>query len=163
MRITANDDSGFLAVVDPHAYRGFVSESWTYDTLFGHFAAAMAERSLLIWGTGREDEWTVDVSVGDPVPGTAFRRISGPIRVTAGALLLTSYESLTMAAQFGDVALPEEHERDQVFELPSGDYVCEVVQWADPDEDADEPDTRFTLTFTPGRDAPSWTAPPWHA
>ncbi|WP_446217599.1 hypothetical protein [Micromonospora sp. IBHARD004] len=103
------DDSGFLALVDHHAYQGFVHADWTYDTLLDHFRAAITERSLLVWGTGREDVWTVDVVVDGLAPPTGFRRTIGPIHVTAGQLHLTNYESLTMAAQFGQVRLPEPH------------------------------------------------------
>jgi hypothetical protein len=51
------DDSAFLALVDPGAYRGFVHADWTLELLLAHFAAEMAERRLLIWGTGNENTW----------------------------------------------------------------------------------------------------------
>jgi len=54
-RFEVNDDSGLIALVDHHAYPTFVSNEWTYETLFGHFRTAMAKRSLLVWGTGREE------------------------------------------------------------------------------------------------------------
>jgi hypothetical protein len=73
-RFEVTDDSGFLALVDHHAYRGFVDANWTYDGLLAHFRSAMAERSLLLWGTGREDMWTVDVVVDGLAPLAGFRR-----------------------------------------------------------------------------------------
>jgi hypothetical protein len=108
-RFEVTDDSGFLALVDQHAYLGFVAADWTYDSLMTHFRAAMEKRSLLVWGTGREDVWTVDVVVDGPAQPAGFRRTLGPVNVTAGQLYLTNYESLTMAAQFDDVRLPEPH------------------------------------------------------
>jgi hypothetical protein len=55
------DDSGFLALVVPAAYETFVASNWTFDQIMGHFKGQMARRSLLIWGTGLEGFWNVDV------------------------------------------------------------------------------------------------------
>ncbi len=55
------DDSGFLAVVVPASYEGFVDRDWQLDQLFDHFRQQMLQRSLLIWGTGLEGRWRVDV------------------------------------------------------------------------------------------------------
>lgn len=160
-RFEATDDSGFLALVDHHAYQGFVGADWTYDTLLAHFRAAMAERSLLLWGTGREDLWTVDVVVDGLAPPAGFRQTIGSIQVTAGQLHLTNYESLTMAAQFNDVHLPEPHLQDLVFELRNGMYRCEIVQLEDPDDEQRAvPD--FVLTLATGSAVEPWREPPWH-
>ncbi|GAB3986313.1 hypothetical protein V1634_06010 [Plantactinospora veratri] len=165
-KFEVTDDSGFLGLVDHHVYQGFVNKDWTYESLFGHFCAAMEQRSLLLWGTGRENDWTVEVIVGDLVEQPGFRRAAGPIRVTAGQLHLVNYESLTMAAQFDDVRLPEPHRQDLVFEVPTGIYRCEVNQLDDPDVDLeDDPDRsrpHFLLTLTAGRQAEPWRTPPWH-
>jgi hypothetical protein len=190
-RFQISDDSGFLALVDPNLYQGFVDRDWTYESLFTHFRQEMGRRSLLLWGTGREDFWTVEVVTDDCDEyerPTGYRRVSGPIRVSAGQLHLTNYESLTMAAQFPDVRLPEPHLRDLVFEVPDGEYVCEIIQLADPgsDQDADEDDERryelvygggegedeageglgkepdFVLVLSAGPRAETWREPPWH-
>jgi hypothetical protein len=50
-RFEVTDDSGFLALVDHHAYQSFVDADWAYDSLFAHFRTAMAERQLLLWGS----------------------------------------------------------------------------------------------------------------
>ena len=55
------DDSGFLALVDPDAYRGFVTKNWELDDLLARFKAEMSGRRLLIWGTGCENTWSVRV------------------------------------------------------------------------------------------------------
>lgn len=156
-RFEIPDDSGFLALVDPDAYAGLVPD-WDFDRLLAHFNAAMAERSLLFWATGYGGMWAVDVVTdGSPAPA-GFRRVSGPIRVTAGRLHLVNYESLSMVAQFPDVHLPEAYLADLVVEVPPGDYTCEIVQLADP-EDGD--DDGFVITVTPGAGPAPWTEAPW--
>jgi cold shock CspA family protein len=161
-RFEVTDDSGFLALVDQHAYRGFVGPEWTYDSLFAHFREAMAAKTLLLWGTGREELWTVEVVVDEPAPAAGFRRATGPIRVSAGQLHLTNYESLTMAAQFPDVRLPEPHLSDLVIDLPAGDYRCEIVQLHDPDDDEPGDSVDFVLALTRGGQGDPWPDPPWH-
>ena len=127
------DDSGFLALVVPATYETFVAEDWTYDQIFKHFKTQMRARSLLIWGTGLEGYWGVDVTLKHSKQ-KGFREVCGPIQVVGGSLLLTNYESLTMAAQFDDVTLPEDHQRDLLLSVPDGDYTCRIIQMFDPDE-----------------------------
>jgi hypothetical protein len=93
------DDSGFLALVVPAAYPSFVAPDWTFDQIIAHFRAQMARRSLLIWGTGLEGYWNVDL-VLKPANVSGFREISGPIHVVGGSLLLINYEP-GMAARSG--------------------------------------------------------------
>src|SRR5688572_5144628 len=108
--IEVTDDSGFLAVVVPATYSTFVDSDWQLDQLFDHFRQQMAQQSLLIWGTGLEGFWRVEVRFQESSL-QGFREVSGPLRVVGGAVLLTNYESLTMAAQFADVRLPQKHEQ----------------------------------------------------
>ncbi|OJF15213.1 hypothetical protein [Couchioplanes caeruleus] len=164
-RFEQSDDSGFLALLDPDAYAGFVAENWTYDSIFEHFRKAMMRQSLLLWGTGREDTWTVDVLIGEPAPPSGFRRAAGPIRVSGGRLYLANYEALTMAAQFPDTRLPEPHDLHLSFEVPADDWHCEIVQMRDPDLDEEGerilPD--FVLALTPSSGGEhAWTQPAWH-
>ena len=116
MKLQVTDDSGFLALVDPDAYSGFVAEDWALDDIRARFRREMAARHLLIWGTGQEGSWTVDVSLSGPA-GAGIREVTGSIVATNGRLLVTNYESLTMVAQFNDVALPEQHESDLVVNV----------------------------------------------
>lgn len=125
------DDSGFLAVVVPATYSSFVDADWTLDQLFEHFRRQMRERTLLIWGTGLAGMWRVEVAVARP-PASGFREVTGPLCVRGGKVLITGYESLTMAAQFEGVKLPEAHEQDQLVSVTDGDYVCRIVQMIDP-------------------------------
>jgi hypothetical protein len=135
MLFKITDDSGFLAVVDPDAYDGFVGSDWTWDTLQDHFVREAREQHLLVWSTGIEHVWSIDV-LFQPVELTGFREVTGSIIASQGRLLLTNYESLTMAAQFADVTLPEAHERDQILSVPAGTYDCRIIQLSDPESDA---------------------------
>jgi hypothetical protein len=163
MLLQVTDDSGFLAVVVPAAYEGFVDSNWQLDQLIGHFRTQMSRRSLLIWGTGLEGFWRVDVRLRRS-PTQGFREASGPLRVVGGAVLVTNYESLTMAAQFADVRLPEPHQRDQSFELPDGEFGCRVIQMFNPEEAESagpgKPD--FVLEFSRSAGVPvAWSEIPW--
>jgi hypothetical protein len=129
----------------------------------------MGERQMLLWGTGREEMWTVDIVVGGgPAQPPGFRRAVGPIRVAAGQLHLTNYESLTMAAQFDDIRLPEPHLQDLVLNLPAGLYSCEIVQLHDPEDDPDDQPghqgttSHFVVILTTGRHPEPWSEPAWH-
>jgi hypothetical protein len=162
--IEVTDDSGFLGVVDPDAYATYVSKDWTLEQLFGHFRSEMEKRTLLLWGTGMECIWRVEITdfAGSSRP-SGFRRASGPIRVTEGRLLLVNYETLTMAAQFADVSLPEQHLTELLVDVPSGDYTCEITQLDDPDMMGDDSGgaTDFILKLTPGRGHAPWSTPVW--
>ena len=158
------DDSGFLALLVPTAYQSFVAENWDFELLRSHFLKQMALGTMLIWGTGLEGFWRVDVRVGT-VDVQGFREVSGPLLVVGGSVLLTSYDSLTMAAQYSDVSLPQSHERDQLFELPDGYYTCRVVQMFDPDtsDDSGSDDSAdFVISLSPQSEPISpWSQIPW--
>ena len=157
------DDSGFLALVVPTSYETFVARNWTFDQIMAHFRAQMARRSLLIWGTGSEGSWKVDV-VLTKSHAAGFREVSGPLLVVGGSLLLTNYDSLTMAAQFNDVTLPENHQGDLVVPLPDGDYTCRIIQTFDPQEAEcagdDKPDFVVEIQKGEGKRA-AWGNIPW--
>jgi hypothetical protein len=126
------DDSGFIALVDPADYQSFVDSAWTLNQLVRHFKEEMKSGRLVIWGTGREDLWQVDIHFGRS-SDTGFREFSTILRASTGQLLLTNYESLTMAAQFEDVSLPENHQRNLLIPITPGVYRCRIVQRLDPD------------------------------
>lgn len=125
------DDSGFLALVDPDAYASFVHENWNYLQLVEHFKAEMSVHQLLIWQTGMENTWKVEISFA-PLEMQGFKELTGFIHVSKGRLLLTNYESLTMAAQFEDVILPEPHEKNLLLSVPTGFYQCRIPQIHNP-------------------------------
>ncbi|WP_215541682.1 hypothetical protein [Amycolatopsis sp. CA-230715] len=153
------DDSGFLGLIDPDAYLPFVGEDWTLEQLFARFRTEMGKRALLLWGTGAEGTWRVEVATGARPPG--FRSTAGPIRVTGGRLLLVNYETLTMAAQFADVSLPEPHLADLLLTVPNGDYACEITQVHDPEAEYASDGADFVVALTAGVTPAPWSAPAW--
>jgi len=158
------DDSGFLAIIDPDAYQGFVQKDWTLDLLWQRFTREIADRHLLIWGTGVGNIWNVQVSL-QTIKVSGFREVIGSIASSRGRLLLTNYESLTMAAQFADVSLPEAHEQERVLQVQPGLYDCRIVQLSDPDTSAPfEESVSFIYEFTPVTQArEAWSQIPWRA
>jgi hypothetical protein len=161
--LEVTDDSGLLALVIPATYETFVDSDWTLDQLVAHFKAQMQRRSLLIWDTGSEGIWKVDVRLKkSDVMG--FREVSGPIRVVGGSLLLTNYESLTMAAQFKDVTLPTNDQEDLLLSLPDDNYTCRIIQVFDPEKEEsagdDRPDFVIEVLKATGNPA-SWESIPW--
>lgn len=161
--LEVTDDSGFLALVVPATYEGFVDSEWTLDQLLAHFKSQMARNSLLIWGTGLEGFWNVDL-VLNKTAVIGFREVSGPIHVVGGSILLTNYESLTTAAQFNDVALPENHQKHLLLPVPDGEYRCRIVQMFDPERAESAGDNRpdFVIEVSEA-DYPvaEWTKIPW--
>ncbi|MEU2126435.1 hypothetical protein [Nocardia niwae] len=96
------DDSGFLGLVDPHAYTAFVGENWTLERLFERVESEMRQRTMLLWGTGGEERWRIDLSDSPVDPRLPIiRQIAGPITVTRGELVVVNLDTVTMAAQFG--------------------------------------------------------------
>jgi hypothetical protein len=164
MSFNISDDSGFLAIIDPDAYRGFLRADWTWEMIQEHFTREMREQHLLIWGTGTEHCWSIDVSF-QPTKIAGFREVTGSIAVSQGRLLLTNYESLTMAAQFPDFTLPQAHETGQLLPVSPGLYDCRIIQFSDPKTDAalNEP-VSFVYEFTRATSSRQvWSEIPWRA
>ena len=124
-------DYGCLAIVDPENYEGFVSEDWAIEGLLQHFIAQNQCGSLTAWGCS-DGNWNVKIIIGSSNEVGFQSFVSG--FKTTGKALLTSYESLTMAAQFEEVLLPETHEIEQVFELTPGNYRITVTQLFQPSQ-----------------------------
>ncbi|AWM40378.1 hypothetical protein C1280_27555 [Gemmata obscuriglobus] len=119
-----------IAVVDLAAYRTFVAPDWTLDAIREHFAAEIARGTMLAWGTGASGNWRVEV-IRDRAGG-GFRECAGRVRATTGQLHLTSYDELTVAAQFRDVRLPRAGTEAWAVAVEPGWYDCRVVQLYDP-------------------------------
>lgn len=157
------DDSGFLGIFDPHAYISFVNENWTLDELVDHFKAEMYRYRLLLWGTGLEETWQVEVRQ-EASEITGFQEFSGPIVATENLLCLTSYDSLIAGAMFEDVSLPQQSEWDLYITVMPGTYQCRIIQMQDPDDCSEEqnaegPDFVIELIKVDQPAAP-WTAFP---
>ena len=106
----------------------------------------------------------IDVSL-QPTRASGFREVVGSIDASRGRLLLTNYESLTMAAQFPNVTLPMADERGQVLSVSPGLYDCRIVQLSDPESGApfEEP-VSFVYELTRATSSREvWSEIPWSA
>lgn len=161
--LQVTDDSGFLAVIVPAAYQSFVASDWTLEQLVAHFTAQMKERALLIWGTGLEGTWNVDLRFKESAI-QGFREVRGGLHVKGGSLLVTNYESLSMAAQFDDVTLPEKHQTTLLVPLADGEYAVRIVQMFDPEqqESAGAGQADFVIEVVPAaKKLAPWKSIPW--
>ncbi|MEU8895766.1 hypothetical protein [Nocardia sp. NPDC048505] len=156
------DDSGFLGLVDPHAYRAFVGEDWTLAALFERIESEMRQRRILLWGTGGEEQWRIDITDSPIDPRLpVIRGVTGPITVSGGELIAVSLDTLTMAAQFADSAVDDDKDvYGSRIELPNGDYVCTVSQLTDSEADRTHTGPDFHLQLLAGRIDP-WSEVPW--
>lgn len=95
------DSDGFVCLVVPDDYRGFVDEDWTLADLLARFVEQMNAGTLFVAYAGDEAADSPLTMVAD-APEPAVREVSGVVLVGAGGLWLTDYTQLTMAAQFAD-------------------------------------------------------------
>ncbi|MEV0466450.1 hypothetical protein AB0I30_32705 [Nocardia tengchongensis] len=156
------DDSGFLGLVDPHAYTSFVGEDWTLEALFERVESEMRQRTVLLWGTGGEEQWRIDLSDSPVDPQLPIiRQIAGPITVTQGELVVVNLDTVTMAAQFADSAVDDDKDiYGSSIKLPNGDYICTISQLTDPEEDRTHDGPDFHLQLIAGRTSP-WFEVAW--
>lgn len=154
------DDSGLMSLIDPSAYASFLSDDFTFEEFKAHCLSEMRQHRMLIWGTGVESSWRVQVCLDCTVP-PGFREIVGGIHTSHGHLAIVNYEDLSMAGMFPDLRLPLEH-ASHVLDVPPGKYDCRIVQLEDPEdryEDAGQIDFIIQLSSTPTFEP--WTALPW--
>jgi hypothetical protein len=94
------DEDGFVALVAPDRYAGFVGANWTFEQVTERFVAEMNRRSLFIACPG-SDHASADMTFSwAPTTENVQREVSGIIEVGADGLWITDYTQLTMAAQF---------------------------------------------------------------
>jgi hypothetical protein len=118
-------DYGCLAILAPDSYETFINENWDLEQLKSHIILQNQNKSIVPWGCV-DGNWIVKIIDSD-VNLSGDRVFISQVE-TSGQLLLTTYESITMAAQFKEVSLPQDHETDQVFEVAPGRYIVKVVQ-----------------------------------
>jgi hypothetical protein len=142
-----------VALVDLAAYRPFVAPDFTLERMSQHLIAEADAGVLFAWGVGEVGNWRVQIAAGRLSDG-GYRECSGRIRATTTPLHLTSYDELTVAAQFADVHLPRSGTEDWVVAVEPGWYDCRVVQLFDPaladtKEVFDQETPHFRLELTP--------------
>ena len=116
---------GCLALLDASKYCGFVDENWELEQLKKHICSENSKGHNVPWGC-TSCNWNIEVHLGEP--SIKGHRTHKSYIITEGTLLLTTYDSITMAAQYSDTLLPEAHEQDQVFQVEQGKYEVIVVQ-----------------------------------
>lgn len=132
------DDDGFLVLVDPTAYAGFVDEEWTMDTLQAH-VVDQAGRGRITGAhlgpflQGLPAEVRSDRSVR---PST--REAVAGVEVQGDGLYVVDYTALTMAAQFSDRDVVQDHRASDRVLLPAGWYRVTFRQLRD-EADVDQP------------------------
>jgi hypothetical protein len=152
-----------MGLLDPLAYEGFVNPDWDLGEVLERIQREMARRHLLFWGTGGEGYWNVEVTL-EQSPADGARQVAGGIVCSAGQLCLVNYEDLTMAAQFPDVRLPQEHQKDLVFDVPAGSYTCRVLRLhvASTGDRPGPPKTDILVELTASAAMPDpWDKIPW--
>ena len=142
--LTITDDSGFLGIVNADTYNSFVSEAWELSKLFDHFIEEINNDHLILWATGSENNWTVNF-LNKPSELESFREFSRTIEVTSGKLFLTSYEDLTMAAQYDNEKIPAKHNANLSIDLDKGRYECQIRQLFDPADNNYEPEGKVNF------------------
>lgn len=125
IKFELSSDYGCLAILDTSSYSGFVSENWELEQLKQHIRSENAKGSIVAWGV-TSCNWNIEILFSEPTT-ESYRSYSSFIETT-GELLLTTYDSITMAAQFSDTVLPEAHEGDQIIKLSKGIYKITIVQ-----------------------------------
>lgn len=125
------DYSGFSALVNLDQYKSFVASNWDFDLLKKHFVKQMNLNRILVWATsGSGGTWQVKIGDEKSEP-TPFREVKGFIEVSNNRLYLCNYETLTMAAQFETVQLPEAHLGSLFVEMENGKYGVTIRQMND--------------------------------
>ena len=125
IKFELSSDYGCLAILDISNYSGFVSEDWELEQLKKHICKENAKGYIVAWGC-TSCNWNIEVHFSEP--SIEGHRSYHSFIDTEGELLLTTYDSITMAAQFTDTVLPETHEDDQVFRVDNGVYEVTIIQ-----------------------------------
>lgn len=126
------DDSGFIGIANYHRYQSFLSEDWDFEMIRKKIIDAINSHQMLFWATGYENTWKVNI-VEESSKKIAYQEARGVIEVTDGKLYLTNYESLTMAAQFSKIQLPEQHHQHLFIAIENGKYMVKFRQLFNPE------------------------------
>lgn len=149
MNIT--DDDGMIAIVNTDKYNSTLQyrDKWTWGEL-RKFLLKTNKDNLVIWATGSEAEWTVEI-VKSPTEREAFRQFVQFIEVSDGNLFLTNFSDITMTLQFDNEKLPQQYNRDLIIPLDNGRYRVTVRQLFSPEDYSydSEGKVNFEVCFEP--------------
>lgn len=154
------DEDGFVALVCPDTYSGYVGEDWTLDQVLATFVEQMNTGALFSVYPG-PDLADASLRISDtPSTAAAQREVSGLIRVGEAGLWLTDYTQLTMAAQFIDTAPCVAHHVR--LPVPSGVYRVTLRQFASSYEDEVETAVELVIQQSNAEAiCPRFDAVPW--
>ncbi|MCH2021813.1 MAG: hypothetical protein MK207_04975 [Saprospiraceae bacterium] len=141
------DDARFLGLINTDQYNSYIDEHWEFEQLKERIINESNKGHLLFWGTDLPNFWTVRIC-DQPVAESEFRSFEGKIKVTNSKLHLINYESLTIAAQFEEEALPEEHLAQHHVELQNAVYNVTIRQLFNPEQDEIEDILGFEIVLT---------------
>lgn len=120
------DEDGFVALVCPGAYAGYVGPDWTLEQVVERFLAQMNAQVLFVAHPGPDlANGRLRIS-NRPSTLAAQREASGFLRVGDDGLWLTDYTQLTMAAQFDDERAIARHHIQ--LPVPGGTYRVTIRQ-----------------------------------
>ncbi|MGB4811441.1 MAG: hypothetical protein WBP13_03025 [Methylophilaceae bacterium] len=135
MQLHIGGDCSALALVNPKKYVSFVGEDWYENkNLINHLITQTNQLNILMWGTGFEFDWIVEFKEGISNKN-GFREFTGFLNNQDDALFLMNYDSLTMAAQFDDIELPDKETAKYRVNIPNGLYKFRVLQLVDTSQD----------------------------
>jgi len=125
LQLTIPSDYGCLAIVAYDSYISFVNEDWELEQLKAHIINQNNKMNIVPWGCV-DGNWIVNIVFSNSNT-TGEREFKSNIK-SSGKLLLTTYDSITMAAQYEDEKLPLEGEENNVFEVPASLYSVKIIQ-----------------------------------
>ena len=157
-----------VALYDPNGYTSFVHEEWDlYNRLRNHLLTQMNHGTICLWGTNAPGNWRINFTPSEPAT-TIYREFTSNISIQGSKLYLSGYDELTMAAQYEDVKLTEELEKDRFISLAPGRYVVRVMQMFDPADAESEsvfeqetPHYTVTITAVENEKVNSFKSIPW--
>ena len=135
MQIHVGGDGTLIALVNTSKYQSYVGEGWYEDNkLTSHLITEANKLNILAWGSGFECDWIVEFNDGISSK-SGFREFTGFLDVQENAVHLINYDSLTMAAQFDDIQLPDKETSKYRVDIPSGLYKFRILQLVDTSQD----------------------------
>lgn len=154
------DADGFIALVSPEKYDGFIGDDWTLEQLMQHFLKNLNAGTLFVahLGTDLANEPLRFSNTRTPV--IAWREASAFFQVGQDGIRITDYTQLTMAAQFPDE--PPSNDTHPTLSIPPGVYQVTLRQFAHSFEDGLVPAAELILeSATPDESAQNLQNIPW--